>query len=125
MLTPSPGEFTVAYNAWLESIPEHIRAIVFLIKRFYKPEWGENWRQFFTVDQVNGFPGHELKFGKRKLVGSYLRVGHSSDGGWRVYKLRQDFIAADKVQMEDDISASAVVPAKLLNHKPRGYDNPS
>jgi hypothetical protein len=125
MLTPSPGEFTDAYNAWLEAIPEHIRAIVFIIKRFYHPSWEGNWRQYFTVDQVNGSPGHELKFGERKLVGSYLRVGHSTDGSWRLFKLRQDFIAADKVQMEDDISASVLVPADLLTHKPRGYDNPS
>lgn len=125
MLTPSPGEFTDDYNRWLETIPEHILAIAFLIKRLYKPEWGENWRQYFTVDQVNGFPGHELKFGSRKLVGSYLRVGHAADGSWRVYKLRQDFVAAAKVQMEDDITASAVVPADVLQYKPRGYDNPS
>ena len=31
-----------------------------------------------------------------------------------MFKLRQDFIAADKVQMEDDITASAVVPASML-----------
>jgi hypothetical protein len=125
LLTPSPGEFTDRYNAWLESIPNHIRALVFLIKRFYKPDWGENWRQYFTVDQVNGSPGNELKFGSRKLVGSYLRVGRGNEGSWRLHKLRQDFIAADKVQMEDDITASLVVPASRLGHVPKGYTNPA
>ena len=125
MLTPSPGEFTDEYNAWLESIPNNIRSLVFYIKRLYKPEWGENWRSRFSVDTVNGAPGHELKFGERRSVGSYLRIGMARDGSWRLFKLRQDFIAADKVQMEDDISASAVVPLEMLQNRPKGCDNPS
>ncbi|HWE94295.1 MAG TPA: hypothetical protein VG269_10050 [Tepidisphaeraceae bacterium] len=125
MLTPSPGEFTDAYNAWLEAIPNHIRALVFFIKRFYKPEWGTDWRQHFAVDMVNGAPGHELKFGARKAVGSYLRVGLAKNDVWRLSKLRQDFVAADKVQMEDDITASAVVPAEGLPKLPYTCANPS
>ena len=116
LLTPSPGEFTDPYNAWLTTIPQHIRALVFIIKRFYRPEWAENWRHHFSVDVVNGWPGHELKHGERKLVGSYLRVGLTEDGNWRTFKLRQDFIAAQKVQMEDDITASVVVPSSVLGH---------
>ncbi len=125
MLTPSPGEFTQEYNDWLEGIPNHVRALVFFIKRFYKPEWGEDWQKQFSVDQVNGGPGHELKFGPRTAVGSYLRVGMLPDGSWRLFKLRQDFIAADKVQMEDDIGASVVVPTAMLPNKPRFCANPS
>ncbi len=30
------------------SIPNHIRALVFIIKRFYRPEWGDDWRSHFT-----------------------------------------------------------------------------
>ena len=116
LLTPSPGEFTDVYNTWLTSIPQHIRALVFIIKRFYRPEWGENWRQRFSVDVVNGWPGHELKYDERKVVGSYLRVGLTVTGNWRTFKLRQDFIAAQKVQMEDDITASVVVPSSMLGH---------
>ena len=62
----------------------------------------------FTVDRINGFLGHELKFEGQKLVGNYLRVGYDPDGSWRIYKLRPDFHPADKVQMEDDITASVV-----------------
>ena len=114
LLTPSTIEYTEAYNRWLRSIPNHILALVFIIKRFYKEEWGGNWRAYFSVDIVNGSPGHELKYNDRKLVGNYLRVGLAPDGSWRTYKLRQDFIPADKVQMEDDISASVVVPSSWL-----------
>ncbi|MBA3707244.1 MAG: hypothetical protein H0W83_00315 [Planctomycetes bacterium] len=113
LLTPSPGEFTPEYNAWLASIPPDIRALAFIIKRFYRPEWGEDWRKHFSVDIVNGQSGHEFKYRGRKLVGSYLRVGQL-EGSWRTFKLRQDFIAALKVPAEDDISVSAVVPSDLL-----------
>ena len=91
MLTPSAEIYTEEYNQWLESIPQHILALVYLIKRFYKAEWGDNWRRHFSVDEVNGHPGHELKYDGRKLVTSYLRVGINDEGTWRIYKLRQDF----------------------------------
>ena len=110
LLTPSQVEYTPEYNAWLQSIPNHIFALVFIIKRFYNPEWGDDWRSHFSVDNVNGIPGHELKFNRRKVVGSYLRVGLTKDASWRTYKLRQDFLPAEKVQMEDDITATVVVP---------------
>lgn len=122
LLTPNPSEFRAEYNAWLESIPNYVRALVFVIKRFYRLDWGDDWRRHFHVDIINGAPGHELKYGERRLVGSYLRVGLQADGAWRTYKLRQDFLAADKVQMEDDITASVVVPAAKLFGLPPEYD---
>lgn len=122
LLTTSP-DYTDDYNNWLESIPQHVFALVFLIKRFYNPEWGKNWRERFSVDEVNGNPGHELKYEGRQLVTSYLRVGTHSDGTWRVYKLRQDFVAAKKVQTEDDISASIVVPTSYLKGLNDHYEN--
>ena len=124
LLTPS-RDFTDDYNQWLETIPQHVRALVFLIKRFYNPEWGDNWRRHFSVDEVNGNPGHELKYDGRNLISSYLRVGTHSDGRWRVYKLRQDFVAAKKVQTEDDISVSVVVPADYVEGLDKVYKNES
>ncbi len=125
LLTPSEEEYTEEYNQWLESIPQHIRALVFIIKRFYRPEWGTNWRDKFSVDIVNGYPGHELKYNGRKLVASYLRIGRSDDGAWRLYKLRQDFIASQKVQMADDITASITIPTAMLGNSNPDYNNPS
>ena len=114
LLTPSKTDYTDEYNEWLETIPQHILALVYQIKRLYKQEWKGDWRRHFSVDEVNGNPGHELKYDGRKLVTSYLRVGTHSDGTWRIYKLRQDFVASTKIQTEDDISASTVVPVSLL-----------
>lgn len=122
LLTPNDDIFTDQYNAWLHSIPNHVRAIVFLVKRFFRTEWGGDWRRHFSVDFINGAEGHELRYDGRKLVGFYLRVGVGKNGAWRTYKLRQDFVAADKVQMEDDISASVVVSASKLLGLPKEYD---
>jgi phosphoenolpyruvate carboxykinase (diphosphate) len=122
LLTPSP-EYSDEYNDFLQGIPEHIYAMALIIKRFMRPDWGHDWTSYFGVDIVNGSPGHELKFQSRGLVGTYLRVGLEESqqasvvgSRWRTFKLRQDFIAAAKVQREDDISASTVVPKGALNN---------
>lgn len=119
LLTPSP-EYNDDYNAWLQTIPEHVYAIALIVKRFIGSDADEgvspgefDWREQFRVDIVNGSPGHELKIGDRPLVGTYLRVG-LEESRWRTFKLRQDFIAAAKVQREDDISASIVLPSSAL-----------
>ncbi len=117
LLTPS-DDYTPEYNAWLASFPDHIYPLVFLIKRFIPAQAQGNWRDLFGVDSINGRPGHELKALGRRLVGGYLRVGLLASQGWRTFKLRQDFAPAVKVQTEDDITASAVVPAGQLRHLP-------
>jgi hypothetical protein len=113
LLTPSP-DYNDEYNRWIESIPTHISTLVFLIKRLYRAEWGNDWRSHFTVDIINGDPGHELKVNDKKAGGSYLRVGLLPNQTWKTYRLRQDFYPAMKVQTEDDISASTVVPPDWL-----------
>jgi hypothetical protein len=119
LLTPSAEEYTEAYNRWLAGIPQHIFPLVFVIKRFYQEDWGDDWRSRFSVDVVNGYPGHEFKCDGRRLIASYLRVGFEPEGGWRIFKLRQDFIPAEKVQVADDITVTTVVPAACLDGLPR------
>jgi hypothetical protein len=125
LLTPSETEYTPEYNAWVESIPQRIRSLVFIIKRFYRQDWGDNWRERFSVDQVNGQPAHELKFQGRQLVASYLRVGRLPDGSWRVFKLRQNFVGARKVQLADDIAVATTLPASQLDHLNPAWPHPS
>ncbi len=122
LLTPDEHDYTPAYNAWLNSVPQYVKELVFVVKRYYKPEWNGNWRDHFSVDIINGTPGNELKCENRKLVTTYLRVGFDADGAWRTFGLRKDFHPAVKVQMEDDITASTVVPAALLENLPEGTD---
>ncbi|MCF6285338.1 MAG: hypothetical protein L3K26_09130, partial [Candidatus Hydrogenedentes bacterium] len=125
LLSLSEEEYVPEYNTWLRTIPDYVKALVFIIKRFYRPEWGDDWKRHFSVDIINGKPGHELKFNGRKLVAGYLRVGLLKDGSWRTFKLRQDFMPAAKIQKEDDISASVVVPADSLEHLNPQYTNAS
>jgi hypothetical protein len=125
LLTPSRDN-TPEFNAWLESIPNRIKSLVFFLKRFDRAEWQETgWRKDFSVDYINGIPGHELKIDDRKIVASNLRVGFETNGAWRVFKLRQDFIPADKIQMEDDITASIIVPSKWLSYLNKPLANPA
>jgi len=124
LLTPSGSDYSDTYNQWLQSIPHHILALAFMIKRFYRSAWGDNWHEHFSVDTVNGKPGNELRYHGRKLMASYLRVGFDEDGSWRLFKLRQDFIASDKIQMEDDISASIVIPASYVSGLNPEYNHP-
>ena len=122
LLTPDEHDYTPEYNAWLASVPQHVKELVFVLKRYYKPEWNGSWREHFSVDIINGTPGNELKCGTRKLVTTYLRVGFDANGSWRTFGLRKDFHPAVKVQMEDDITASAVVPATSLENLPEDAD---
>ena len=124
LFTPSP-EYKDEHNAWLRALPYTIRELLFTVKRYYRPEWGDNWREHFAVDRVNGILGHELKFDSQKLVNYYLRVGYDQDGSWRIYKLRPDFHPAEKVQVEDDITVSIVLPRESLSGLDAEFTNPS
>lgn len=124
LMTPSP-EYTSAHNQWLATIPQTVRQLLVTVKRYYRPDWGQNWREHFGVDRINGFLGNELKFENQKLVGNYLRMGYDPNGSWRIYKLRPDFNPADKVQVEDDITASVVLPSKNLEYLDAEYHNES
>jgi len=125
LFTPSDREYSDEFNQWLSSIPQYILELVYVVKRFYKPAWKDQWREHFGVDIINGTPGNELKCHNRKLASNFLRVGYDADGSWRVFGLRKDFHPAAKVQMEDDITASVVVPADKLQHLNPEYTNPS
>ncbi len=112
LMTPS-SDFNDDYNAWLKTIPQHVKELVFVVKRYYRPEWGGDWRSHYSVDIINGRPANSLRLDGTKLLINTLRVGFEMDGSWRVFGLRHDFHPACKVQTEDDITASVVVPPSL------------
>ncbi len=112
LLTPSK-DYTPEYNAWVEAIPHHIKELVFVVKRFYRPEWGDEWPVHFSVGRINGRAGHALRLDGDKITVNMLRVGFAVDGSWRLFGLRHDFHPAMKVQTEDDITASIVVPGSV------------
>ncbi|SHJ19108.1 hypothetical protein SAMN02745244_01929 [Tessaracoccus bendigoensis DSM 12906] len=112
LLTPS-RDYTDEYNAWVEAIPHHIKELVFVVKRFYHPEWGSDWASHFSVGRINGRAGHALRLDGDKITVNMLRVGFAVDGSWRLFGLRHDFHPATKVQTEDDITASIIVPGEV------------
>ena len=115
LLTPSQSLYTDEFNQWLEDIPQRVKDLVLIIKRRYRSEWGEDWEKYFSVDSVNGQPANELRFQGEKLITRLLRVGFDQKGSWRLFALRKDFIPADKILAEDDITVSTVAPIHLLN----------
>jgi hypothetical protein len=118
LLTPDEEDYTAEYNAWLKAIPQYIKELVFVVKRYYKPDWAANWREKFSVDIINGKPGYDLKMNNKALVTTRLRIGFDQDGAWRTFGLRKDFYPAVKVQLEDDITASTLVPAARVENLP-------
>ena len=102
-------DFTPEYNSWVASIPQDVRNLVMVVKTYYKPHWGDTWKERFTVDHINGKSGNELKYRKEKVTTRYVRVGFR-EGSWRLFTLRKDFAPAHKIQTQDDITATVVVP---------------
>ena len=118
---PAAG-YSTDYNAWLDRIPPHITELVYMVKRSYRPEWGDDWRNHFSVVIINGRQGNALRLDGTKLTVNMLRVGFNTDGSWRLFGLRHDFSPAVKVQTQDDITASTVVSGEDLGLDPnRSY----
>ncbi len=113
LLTTNP-EYTDEHNDWIRSIPRSVRELVFIVKRYWKQDWGDDWPKRFHVDTINGQPGFELKYHDQRIIAQYLRIGFHEDGSWRTFGLRKDFYQAAKLQREDDITASIVVPSDQL-----------
>jgi len=122
LLTPSRTDYNAEYNAWLESVPHYVKELVYVVKRYYRPEWGRDWRSHFSVAEIDGRPGNRLRLDGDKVTVSRLRMGFNPDGSWRLFSLRHDFAPATKVQTQDDITASTVVPGSGLGLDPdRSY----
>lgn len=124
LLTPSE-DYSDSYNRWLQGIPQYIKDLVFVVKRYYKPDWGEDWRNRFSVDTVNGKPGNELRYRNRKINTRYVRTGYAQDGSWRIFGVRKDFIPSFKLSAEDDITASITAPTKVLKNLDPDFQRPS
>ena len=87
-------DFTAEYNAWLEAIPAISEELVFVVKRFYKPEWGDMARAFQRgrhqrharerIEVRQPETGHELSAGRvrlgRRLAHVWVAQRFSSGG---------------------------------------------
>ena len=59
------------------------------------------------------------------MVGSYVRIGFNQQGNWMLNKLRSDFSACEKIQTEDDITASITLPRNKFKALNPEYPNKS
>ncbi|MDF1658510.1 MAG: hypothetical protein P1U58_12920 [Verrucomicrobiales bacterium] len=114
LFSPSAA-FTDEYNEFISTIPASVKDFILILKRYWKPDWGDDWRSRFRVDTVNGQSGFLLKYRLETVMTRYLRVGYAADGTWRMFGLRKDFAAATKLQREDDITASIIVSSDAVD----------
>ncbi len=126
LLTPSEDN-SDEFNAWLKNIPVHIRSLVLFVKRLFRQAHGANlnWKDMMSVEIVNGVKGTSLIYNNNPVVGSYVRIGFNQNGNWMLNKLRSDFSASEKIQTEDDISASITLPRDQFKDLNPEFNNPS
>ena len=125
LLTPS-DENSDEYNEFVSNIPVHIRSLVLFVKRLYRQDHGDlNWKDCMSVEIINGKNGTGLLYHNTPVVGSYVRIGFNPKGLWMLNKLRSDFSACQKIQMEDDISASITLPRNQFSNLNNEYTNQS
>ncbi len=114
------------YNEFLKNIPVHIRSLVLFVKRLYRQAHGTlNWKDYMSVEIINGKKGTGLMHNNSPVIGSYVRVGFNTKGNWMLNKLRSDFSPCEKIQTEDDITASITLPRELLSNLNPEFTNKS
>ncbi|WP_439128196.1 hypothetical protein [Polaribacter sp.] len=126
LLTPSE-ENSDEFNEFISNIPVHVRSLVLLVKRMFRQAHGANlnWKDMMSVEIINGAKGTSLRYNNTPVVGSYVRIGFNQQGNWMLNKLRSDFSASEKIQTEDDISASITLPRNQFKDLNPVFDNPS
>ena len=125
LLTPS-SKNSDEFNEFVKNIPVHIRSLVLFVKRLYRQDHESlNWKDCMSVEIVNGQKGTSLKYFNTPVVGSYVRIGFNHEGRWLLNKLRSDFAASQKIQLEDDISASITLPRNRFKNLNPQFNNKS
>ena len=123
LLTPS-AEYTDEYNDWLRALPQTIRQLVCHGQALLPPGMGRQLARALHRRPHQRVPRPRAEIrqpeARRQLPARRLRP----EGSWRIYKLRPDFNPADKVQVEDDITASVVLPRESLNNLDPGIPQP-
>lgn len=126
LLTPNE-ENSDEFNEFLKNIPVHIRSLVLFVKRLFRQAHGANlnWKDMMSVEFINGVKGTSLNYNHTPVVGSYVRIGFNQKGNWMLNKLRSDFSACEKIQTEDDITASITLPNERFKNLNPEYPNKS
>jgi len=124
LLTPASREYHREYNGLAPLHSAVHQGTGLRGQARLQPDWGENWRDHFSVNVINGTPGNELKCDNRQAhhhltsasVTTPMAPGGSS-------ACRKDFHPAAKLQLEDDITASSVFSIDRLKGLNPQYAN--
>ncbi|MGL1886476.1 MAG: hypothetical protein OCD76_08170 [Reichenbachiella sp.] len=115
LLIPS-SENSDEFNEFVKNIPVHVRSIVLFVKRLYRQDHESlNWKDLMSVEMINGEKGKGFLYNNTPVIGSYVRIGFNQQGNWMLNKLRSDFSPSEKIQTEDDITASITIPKGRLS----------
>ncbi|MFY0627601.1 MAG: hypothetical protein JXR07_14960 [Reichenbachiella sp.] len=125
LLIPS-DENNDEFNEFVKNIPVHIRSIVLFVKRLYRQDQDRGtWKDLMSVEMINGAKGKGFLYNNTPVIGSYVRIGFNQQGSWMLNKLRSDFSPCEKIQTEDDITASITIPRERLNDLNPQFENKS
>ena len=114
LLTPSPAEYTAEYNAWLDAHPAARQGARLRGQALLPPRVGRRLAQPLQRRDHQRPAGQLAAPGRRpRSPSTCCGSGFNTDGSWRLFSLRHDFSPAVKVQTQDDITASTVVPGCL------------
>lgn len=90
-------DFIDWYNDWINLILVFCKELVFIIKCYYKLEWGDDWCFYFSVVFINGCYGNMVCFDGQKVLVSMVCVGFQFDGLWWLFILCYDYVLVVKV----------------------------
>ena len=122
LLSRSP-DYTDEYNAWVGSIPRS-SATWCSSSSGLQAGMGRRLAQAFQRRHHQRPARQRAQVPPERLLTHYLRVGFTREGGWRTFSLSKDFLPAEKIQVEDDITASTVAPRTRSRGCPPGPPNP-
>ena len=54
LLTPSRRSTRRSTTPGSRASRHYVKELVFVVKRYYRPEWGDDWRSHFSVDRSTG-----------------------------------------------------------------------
>ena len=99
LLTPSRSEYHPDYNAWLSRIPPYVKELVYVVKHSYRPEWGDDWRKHFTVDDRRA-PRQRAAIRPRQAHPQHAPRGLQPDGAGAPSPCARISSPAEKIQVE-------------------------
>jgi len=120
LLTVS-DDYTPEYNQWITNLDRDVRKLLIHVKIKYRPEMGQDWHEYFTVDTCDGAKTRVVRFKSSlnerpvDIKERQFRAGFEEDGkSERKLTMRPDVMPAAKWQEEDDISSTATISANKI-----------